>query len=715
MDQPTPTPPTPATTGPAPGPRDGTPCQTTDAGAGDAGPGLLELAARLRVEQRRRWQQGERPRAEEYLQKHTRLAGCPEAALDLIYAEALLREESGEAVSVAEYVARFPHLEGPLRRQFQLHHGLQEDRGSAATTTAPRNGSQAPTLDPAGAPGVAAAGAGAGGVSVPGFEVLGVLGEGGMGVVYKARQVGLNRVVALKTIRPPYVADAHALARFRREAEAVAGLQHPHIIAVHAWGEHGGVPCFALEYCAGGSLNTRVKGQPQPPAEAARLVEKVARAVQAAHDAGVVHRDLKPGNVLLAPAGDEPALNTIWGVPKVADFGLCHLAAAGVAMTAEGETLGSPPYMAPEQAEGRASAVGPATDVYALGAILYELLAGRPPFTGGTMSSILYQVCHKEPVPLRQLRPDVPPALEAVCLRCLSKQPEDRYPRAADLAEALRRWPAEAGLASCPAAPPTRGGPLPAPRRGSRWDWRPLGAAMVLAGLLGLGAWAWSGRHASSPPSAPVAAGPSPASGTKEPDGAAPVGKPLTVRLRVRRFVADGRNQRLVGELGEDTYRARLNDRVEVDAELSEPAYAYLIAFNPAANSGDLEQPVPRAEADRPPQRRDGLTPDKWIKLDDGVGLQAFAVVASRQPLPAYTYWRQQRPPLPWRRTPATSGVVWRVDGGSVEGRYEPGLSRGTEEAADDKAALRALARQLGSVPGVQAVAVVGFAVDSAE
>ncbi len=543
--------------------------------------------------------------------------------------------------------------------------------------------------------------------TVPGFEVLAKLGEGGMGVVYKARQEGLNRLVALKMVRRD-VASAQALARFRGEAEAVARLQHPHVVAVHAWGEQEGVPFLALEFCPGGSLHGKIRGRPQPSVEAARLVEKLARAVQAAHERGIVHRDLKPANVLLAPAGDEPALNTLWGIPKVADFGLCRCFEADRQRTAEGAVMGSPPYMAPEQAEGRTREVGPATDVWALGAILYEVLTGRPPFGGPSLPAVLHAVRYEEPPRPGALNPGVPAGLEAICLKCLRKSAKERYARAADLAADLRAWLAGQSPEAISTAPGESPGTSLSPgpslpetlpwgkKRGPRRAWL-VAAGLLLAALLGLGAWAWWDR---TPPDSSTPAVLPP-----------PKDKPLSVHLQVFRTEQEGFNRRQIGELGRSTFRVRLNEGVEVEATLSEPAYAYLIAFNPATRPDDQEQHVRRDEGTRPPEKRRAID-RRALELDDGEGLQAFAVVASRQPLPAYEVWRKTRPPLGWQRTPALSGVVWRADGDSVDGTYEDGVDRAREARSPAKTVIRELARRLKETPGIEAVEVVGFAVD---
>src|SRR5579883_305897 len=262
----------------------------------------------------------------------------------------------------------------------------------------------------------------------PGYEIEAELGRGGMGVVYLARQIGLGRPVALKMILSGPHAAPDDFARFRAEAEVIARLQHPNIVQVYEVGSHDGRPFFTLEYCPGGGLDGRLRGGPPPPADAARLLAALARAVHAAHAAEIVHRDLKPQNVLLAADG----------TPKVTDFGLAKRLGGPSGLTAAGEVMGTPGYMAPEQAAG--GEVGPAADVYALGAILYECLAGRPPFRAANPVDAVLEVVSDEPVPPRQLRAGVPRDLEAVCLECLEKDPRRRYPSAAALADDLDRF-----------------------------------------------------------------------------------------------------------------------------------------------------------------------------------------------------------------------------------------------------------------------------------
>ncbi|HZY86588.1 MAG TPA: protein kinase [Gemmataceae bacterium] len=266
--------------------------------------------------------------------------------------------------------------------------------------------------------------------AVGGYEVLGELGRGGNGVVYRARRIGLKRLTALKVLRGGPAADPREAARLRGEAMALARIGHPNIIQIYEVGETGGRPFLALEFAPGGSLEGRLLGAPQPARPAAALLEPLARAVHAAHRAGVVHRDLKPGNVLFAEDG----------TPKIADFGLAKWLNADDGQTRTDDILGTPSYMAPEQARGGSAAVGPAADVYALGAILYELLTGRPPFQGETVWDTLEQVVGRDPAPPRQLAPKAPRDLETICLKCLHKDPTRRYGSADELADDLARF-----------------------------------------------------------------------------------------------------------------------------------------------------------------------------------------------------------------------------------------------------------------------------------
>ncbi len=277
--------------------------------------------------------------------------------------------------------------------------------------------------------------------SFPGYEIVGVLGRGGMGRVYKARQINLNRLVALKVILAGQDAGAEEVARFREEAKAIARLQHPNIVQIYEVSEDDGYPYFSLELVEGGSLADQLRGTPMTAGRAAQLVETLARAVHAAHQAGVIHRDLKPANILLAPPSfvtSQPGRPESW-VPKITDFGLAKKRDEAGGLTLTGAVMGTPGYMAPEQAAGRSREIGPASDTYALGVILYELLTGRTPFQGTTME-VLDQVRHATPTPPRRIEPEIPANLETICLKCLEKEPAKRYSSASAMAADLKRF-----------------------------------------------------------------------------------------------------------------------------------------------------------------------------------------------------------------------------------------------------------------------------------
>jgi eukaryotic-like serine/threonine-protein kinase len=402
------------------------------------------------------WHAGRRPRLEDFLGD---AAGPVRSYLlrELLRVELEYRRRRGEAPRQEEYLPRFSEYGSLIEAVFQ----------GAASATEPSLSCTEPVSPNGQADGLPLP-------AVPGYETVRELGRGAMGVVYEARQLALGRRVALKVI----LAGAHAgpdeRRRFRGEAEAIARLVHPHIVQVHEVGEHRGLPYFSLEFCPGGSLEKKLQGTPLPAQEAAALVARLAGAMHAAHERGIVHRDLKPANVLLAEDG----------TPKLSDFGLAkRLDVTG--QTPNSAILGTPSYMAPEQAAGKVPEVGPAADVYALGAILYELLTGRPPFKAATPLDTILQVLADEPVPPTQLLPATPRDLETVCLKCLEKDPARRYGSAQELAEDLECWLA---------GKPIQARPVRAWERALKWLRRhpargALAAVSVAAVLALLGGW----------------------------------------------------------------------------------------------------------------------------------------------------------------------------------------------------------------------------------
>jgi tetratricopeptide (TPR) repeat protein len=379
-------------------------------------PVLRDAALRelIRADLEFRIEAGEPARVEIYLERYPELARQTAFLVNLVVRECRLRQRQEAGVCVAHYLERFPQLREQLEARLQMD--------ARATHTGQTTANWQPRSEP-GPPGTAAPPL----PRIPGYEVLAVLGRGGMGIVYKARHLRLQRLVALKMI----LAGAHAgpehVERFLVEARAVARMQHPHIVQIYEIGEHGGLPFFSLEFVDGGSLD---KKPARAPRDAAALVETLARAMHTAHQAGVVHRDLKPANVLL----------TEEGTPKITDFGLAKQLDAESGQTRTGAVMGTPAYMAPEQAAGRTHEIGPATDVYALGAILYELLTGRPPFRGASIGETLAKVQREEPTAPSRLRPKLPRDVETICLKCLAKEPGQRYPSALALAQDLERF-----------------------------------------------------------------------------------------------------------------------------------------------------------------------------------------------------------------------------------------------------------------------------------
>jgi eukaryotic-like serine/threonine-protein kinase len=426
----------------------------------DQADGLLErLLDAVLAEQRSDWIAGKRIPADETLRQHPELADEPACAAELIYHEFSLRQELGESPDWQQHIRQHPEHAALLERLRRADQLVEQTLA-------------APAQLPAGI--------------FAGYDLLEEVGRGGMGVVFKARHKSLDRIVALKVLRSDGTGEERK--RLDREAQAVARLQHPNIVQVYEVGETAGGAFVSLEFVDGQSLAYRLHGTPLPARRAAALVKVLAGAMHYAHERGVIHRDLKPANVLLAGTPETPIEDCI---AKVADFGLAKkLDTQGD--THSGAVLGTPSYMAPEQAEARSAAVDRRTDVYGLGAILYELLTGRPPFRADTPLQTLKQVVEAEPARPRLLNAAVPRDLETVCLKCLQKEPPRRYPSAAALADDLRRFVQ---------GEPVRARSIGALGRGRRWCRRKpalaaLSAVLVLAVLGGLAGILFQWRRA---------------------------------------------------------------------------------------------------------------------------------------------------------------------------------------------------------------------------
>jgi WD40 repeat protein/serine/threonine protein kinase len=461
---------------------------------------------------------------EAYLEQVPALGEDSEAVLDLIYHERVLRAERGEVPRLEEYTARFPDLAAQLKVQFDLDQAIQYD---STWDSLPAGDAVARMMSGTGLGPSAYS-------SPPGFEILEELGRGGMGIVYRAWQISLKRLVALKVIQFGDLSGMHGRSRFRTEAEAIGRLQHANIVQVYEIGEHSGLPYLVLEHADGGSLANQLDGTPLPAREAAALVETLARAIQHAHERGVIHRDLKPSNVLLCTgqppssaagelrgadshslsggqvadipsrAGGSSTLHHSEAVgphavgprhsyprarlslgdctPKITDFGLAKIMAESQGgQTPSGDLLGTPSYMAPEQVgspffpgAGTSGSPGPAADIYSLGATLYELLTGRPPFKAETPVQTLHQVVSQEPITPSRFQPRLARDIETICLKCLSKEPRRRFASAGELADDLRRFQDGASIRARRASAAERA-----------WRWcghnRSLGAAAALA------------------------------------------------------------------------------------------------------------------------------------------------------------------------------------------------------------------------------------------
>ncbi|MBV8487989.1 MAG: serine/threonine protein kinase [Planctomycetaceae bacterium] len=388
-----------------------------------------------------RFRDGKQPRIEDFL-----AICCSEDRQSLFHEllalEIELRRERGETLLPSDYHPRFAEFHGAIEVIF-----AELDLAPANVPPMVGGSSSTPTQAVAGVPSNVAAGDRPGTAKVPDeatgsrpippgqervgdYVLLEEIARGGMGIVYKAQHTSLKRIVALKMILAGSTASPAERARFRREAELAANLDHPNIVPIYEVRDHDGVLFFSMKLVEGGNLARNHAHYAHNPQAIARLMATLARAVDYAHGKGFIHCDLKPSNILI----DQQQL------PQITDFGLARRTSEDSSLTASGAVLGTPSYMAPEQASGKRGSIGPTTDVYGLGAILYELLTGRPPFRTSTMMETVVQVLERDPIPPHELAGDVPRDLESICLKCLEKMPEDRYPTARALADELERY-----------------------------------------------------------------------------------------------------------------------------------------------------------------------------------------------------------------------------------------------------------------------------------
>ena len=391
------------------------------AGSLDSG----ELAEVLRVDQAEHWSAGKPVPAEDYLRRYPSVAANDEAAVDLIHNEYLLAERAGRPADPEAFIGRFPaHIE-ILRRQIELHRAMMPAAtGVFQAAQSKRLPESSATFSKAADTVTVAMGERFGE-----YELIQVIARGGMGVVYKAWQPKLDRIVALKMILAGKLASAAAVERFRTEARAAAHLDHPGIVPVFEIGEHQEQHYFTMAFVKGRNLGDLIRDRPLPASEAARLIRDLCAAIAYAHDHGVVHRDLKPANVLIDDQGNS----------KLTDFGLAKTTYDSNEMTVTGEILGTPAFMAPEQAAGKGAAIGPLADVYGLGALLFALTTGRPPFQAATPLETIQHVVSVDPPRPRSLNPSIPRDLETICLKCLEKSPAKRYPNVSEIAADLDR------------------------------------------------------------------------------------------------------------------------------------------------------------------------------------------------------------------------------------------------------------------------------------
>jgi hypothetical protein len=542
--------------------------------------------------------------------------------------EYLRAQDAGRAPDHREVVARHPELAPELAEFFGLTDQLEPvlsalrvAPGDPSTATATPDArdlgeTQSEVTPPA---------RGAVPASLPGYEILGVLGEGGMGTVYQARHVHLHRIDAVKVIRADKGPGPELRARFQAEARAVAKLDHPNLVRVYHSGEADGLPFLALEFVPGGSLADRLRAGPIAPRAAAELVAGIADGVAYAHGRGILHRDLKPANVLLAADG----------TPKVSDFGLAKdLRPEAAALTGPGDGPGTLPYLAPEQLQGSAEAVGRATDVFGLGAILYELLTGHRPWAGDTATALRDRIRHGQVTPPRQLNPSVPRALARICLRALAAVPAQRHPSAAALAKDLRHYLGRRRRLAMIAA----------------------SLACLLLGWVLVSAFVRPGPAGDGSPAALPAA--------------------LKGSLDILIYdPADRRRQNLFLD-DPGAMPLRPGDEFCIEAELNRPAYLYVLWIDTDGQVLPVYPWRPSHWEDRPAEERPVARLrrpeplDEFYKVSKGTpGMETLVLLARETPLPRDVDLRAELGELPRPAVQELRATAWFENGAPVRNR----------------------------------------------